>query len=69
MCGPLIQTVTLSSTFPGPYDSFTIIYNDGVELEPVVITVQTDDQEYALYEGRNNGEWRTKYNFKIDACW
>ncbi len=70
MCGPLKYTVMISSTKPGPYDkAFKITNHDGMELKPVTVSVNTADQEYALHEGRVSKDWRTKYDFTIEACW
>ena len=70
MCGPLLYTVTVSSSKAGPYnDAFTIINHDGSNLKPVVASVETNNQDYALFEGRVSKDWQTKYDFKISACW
>ena len=70
MCGPLEYTVTISSNKPGTYEeAFKITNHDGMELKPVTVSVNTIVQEFALYEGRVNKDWRTKYDFKIEACW
>ena len=64
MCGPLVYTVMINSNNPGPYDeAFSIEIHDGYELKPVVVTVQTDSQVFALYDGRSNQTWRTEYVF------
>ena len=70
MCGPLVYTVTINSNNPGPYDeAFSVEIHDGNELKPVVVTVETDKQEFALHDGVSDQTWSTEYVFKITAIW
>ena len=63
--------VEISSLLPGPYsETFTIQNHDGTELKPVTVTVHTENQTFALFEGKEPGKnWQTQYNFTITPYW
>ena len=43
MCGPLLYTVSVSSSKAEPYtDAITITNHDGNDLKPVVVSVKTN---------------------------
>ena len=70
MCGPLVYTIDITSpNLPGgPYnDVFSVQMHDGTKLKPTQVSVNTENQEYALRDGRVNKSWRTEFFFKVEA--
>lgn len=66
MCGDLVYNIQVTSAYSDT-SAIAVTMTARDELTSADVAVYTDVQEFALHEGRVNGEWRTLYQIHIEA--